>query len=61
VSPLELPFNRKSRAERAVEKVTGSLELPGKPAKLGLIAAGSLAALTAASARISSLRRQGQR
>jgi hypothetical protein len=57
---VELPFNRKSRAERAVEKVTSSLELPGKPAKLGLIAAGSLAALTAANARISSLRRRGQ-
>jgi hypothetical protein len=61
VSLMELPFNRKSRAERAVEKVTGSLEVSGKPAKLGLIAAGSLAALTAASAGISSLRRQGQR
>ena len=58
---MQLPFNRKSRAERAVEKVTGSLELAGKPAKVGLIAAGSLAALSAASARISSLRRQGQR
>jgi hypothetical protein len=57
---MELPFNRKSRAEQVVEKVTGSLELPSKPAKVGLIAAGSLAALTAASARISSLRRQGQ-
>jgi hypothetical protein len=52
--------NRKSRAEQLVEKVTGSLEVPGKPAKLGLIAAGSLAALTAASARISSPRRQAQ-
>jgi hypothetical protein len=58
---MKLPFNRKSRTERVVEKVTGSLELPGRPAKLGLIAAGSLAALTAANARISSLRRQGQR
>ena len=58
---MKLPFNRKSRTERVVEKVTGSLELPGRPAKLGLIAAGSLAALTAANARISSLRRRGQR
>lgn len=58
---MELPFKRKSRAERVVEKVTDSLELPSKPAKLGLVAAGSLAALTAASAGISSLRRrQGQ-
>jgi hypothetical protein len=60
VSRVDLPFNRKSRAERAVEKVTGSLEHAGKPAKLGVIAAGSLAALTAASARISSLRRHGR-
>jgi hypothetical protein len=58
---MELPFNRKSRAERAVEKVTGSLELPSGPAKAGLIAAGSLAALVAASGRITSLRRRGQR
>jgi hypothetical protein len=58
---MKVPFNRKSRAERAVEKVTGSLEASGKPAKLSLIAAGSVAALTAASAGISSLRRQGRR
>jgi hypothetical protein len=58
---MELPFNRKSRAERAVEKISSSLEASGKPAKLGLVAAGSVAALTAASAGISSLRRQGQR
>ena len=58
---MELPFNRKSRAERAVEKVTGSLDVSGKPAKGGLITAGSVAALTAASAGISSRRRQGQR
>jgi hypothetical protein len=64
---MQLPFNRKSPAERVVEKVTGSLEVPdavkspGKSAKVGLIATGSLAALTAASAVISSLRRQGQR
>jgi hypothetical protein len=57
---MDLSFNHKSRAERALEKVTGSLDVPGTPAKLGLIAAGGLAALTAASARISSLRRQGQ-
>ena len=60
MSPIRLPLNRKSRAERVADKVTGSLEMPGRPAKLGLVAAGSLAALTAASARISSLRRQGQ-
>jgi hypothetical protein len=58
---MELPFNRKSRAERAAEKIIGSLEVAGRPAKLGLIATASLTALTAASARISSLRRQGQR
>ena len=57
---MELPFNRKSRAERAVEKLTGSLELPRGPAKAGLIAAGSLATLAAADAGISSLRRRGQ-
>jgi hypothetical protein len=64
---MQLPFNRKSPAERVVEKVAGSLDLPdaikspSKPAKVGLIATGSLALLTAASAGISSLRRQGQR
>jgi hypothetical protein len=57
---MRLPLNRKSRAEQVAEMVTGSLEMPGRPAKLGLVAAGSLAALTAASARISSLRRRGQ-
>jgi hypothetical protein len=63
---MQLPFNRKSTAEQVVEKLTDSLDVPdaikspGKPAKAGLIAAGSLAALTAASAGISSLRRQGQ-
>jgi hypothetical protein len=56
---MRLPLNRKSRAQQVAEKVTGSLELPGRPAKLGLVVAGSLAALTAASAGISSLRRQG--
>ena len=63
---MRLPFNRKSAAERIVEKVTGSLDVPdaikspGRPTKVSLIAAGSLAALTAASAGISSLRRQGR-
>jgi hypothetical protein len=59
------PFNRKSRVQRLLENVTDAPDaiksgIPsGTPAKAGLIVAGSLAALTAASAGISSLRRQG--
>jgi hypothetical protein len=59
------PFSRKSRVQRLLENVTDAPDavksgIPsGKPAKAGLIVAGSLAALTAASARVSSLRRQG--
>jgi hypothetical protein len=53
---MQLPFNRKSPAERVLEQVKSQ----GKPAKVGLVAAGGLAAITAASAGISSLRRQGQ-
>jgi hypothetical protein len=61
---MRFPFNRKSPAERLIEKVADSLDVPGgikspgKPAKAGLIAGAGLAALTAASAGISSLRRQ---
>jgi hypothetical protein len=63
------PLSRKSRLQRLRKTVTDSLEpsgikssLPevgsGKALKTGLIAAGGLAALTAGSAGISSLRRQ---
>jgi hypothetical protein len=48
------PFKRKSRADRILDSVAASKT----PLKAGLVAAGSLAGLTAASARISALRRQ---
>ena len=62
-------FNRKSHLQRLLDTVNDSLDvpsglksgLPGKGSsralKTGLIAAGGLAGLTAASAGISSLRR----
>ena len=66
-------LNRKSQLERFVDTVSDSLEdvpsgiksgLPsvgtGRALKTGLIAAGGLAGLTAASAGISSLRRRGE-
>jgi hypothetical protein len=64
-------FNRKSQLQRVVESVGDSLDVPkgvkklpsggsGKAIKGGLIATGGLAALTAASAGISSLRRRGE-
>jgi hypothetical protein len=64
------PLSRKSRLQRLRKAATDSLEMPsgiksgmpgvgsGKALKTGLIAAGGLAALTAGSAGISSLRRQ---
>ncbi len=56
------PFNRKSQLERLLESLGDSLDVPkvdsGKATKAGLIAAGGLAGLTAASAGISSLRRR---
>jgi hypothetical protein len=64
------PFNRKSRLQQAVESITDSLDVPSgvksslpsvsssKATKAGLITAGGLAGLTAASAGISSLRRR---
>lgn len=64
------PLSRKTRLQRLRKTVTNSLEMPsgiksampsvgsGKGRKTGLIAAGGLAALTAGSAGISSLRRQ---
>jgi hypothetical protein len=52
------PFKRKSRVHRVLDSVADSGVAAKKPLA-GLIAAGSLAGLTAASARISSLRRQG--
>jgi hypothetical protein len=63
-------FHRKSELQRFLETISSSLDVPdgirlglpdgdsGKAARAGLIAAGGLAGLTAASAGISSLRRQ---
>jgi hypothetical protein len=51
------PFNRKSKLQRLAD-IKPRLPGPGKGAKAGVIAAGGLAALTAASAGISSLRRR---
>jgi hypothetical protein len=56
---MRLPFHRKNPAQRVVETITD--KLTDKPAKVGLAATGGLAALTAASAGISSLRRQARR
>jgi hypothetical protein len=62
-------FNRKSHLQRLLDTVNDSLDVPsglksglpgkgsGRALKTGLIAAGGLAGLTAASAGISSLRR----
>jgi hypothetical protein len=67
------PLSRKSRLERLQKTVNDSLKVPssiksgvpdvgsGRALKTGLIAAGGLAALTAGSAGISSLRRQRER
>jgi hypothetical protein len=52
--------NRKSRLQRALDSGLPDIG-SGKGRKAGLIAAGSLAGLTAASAGISSLRRQRER
>ena len=62
------PFSRKSHARRMLEKLTDSADLPngvksglsGKPGRAGLITAGGLAGLTAASAGISARRRRGE-
>lgn len=61
-----LPFKRRSQLERLRDAV-GKVDLPdvlprpsAKSMKAGLIAAGALTGLTAASARISSLRRRGE-
>jgi hypothetical protein len=61
------PFNRKSPLQRLLDTLEDSLDAAGASlpsgmrsdkAKAGLIAAGGLAGLTAASAGISSLRRR---
>jgi hypothetical protein len=64
------PLSRKTRLQRLRKTVNNSLEMPsgiksgmpavgsGKALKTGLVAAGGLAAITAGSAGISSLRRQ---
>jgi hypothetical protein len=51
------PFKRKSRVDRILDGIKSGAPA-SKPVKAGLVAAGSLAGLTAASARVSSLRRQ---
>ena len=62
-------LNRKSQLQRLLESVGDSLDVPsgvkklpdggsGKALKAGLLTAGGLAALTAGSAGISSLRRR---
>jgi hypothetical protein len=52
-------FDRRSRLERLLDEPP--LDLPSsKVTKAGLIAVGGVAALTAASARISSLRRRSE-
>jgi hypothetical protein len=62
------PFKRKSQIHRILDSVAETLDVPDgiksgvpskKPVKAGLIAAGSLAGLIAASARISALRGHG--
>lgn len=62
------PGKGKGTGQRLVDTVTGSLSAPGfkrlgsgKARKAGLIAAGSVAGLTAGSAGISSLRRRSER
>ena len=56
------PFRRKNSLEHVLDQLGGSLDVPSvgsnKATKTGLIAAGSIAGLTAASAGISSLRRR---
>lgn len=62
------PFNRKSQLQSLLDSMGDSLDVPGgvksrlpsssKATKAGLITAGGLAGLTAASAGISSLRRR---
>jgi hypothetical protein len=60
------PFKKKTRLQRFIGSVNDGVDMPngiksavpsGKLTKAGLIAAGGLAGLTAASAGISSLRR----
>ena len=63
-------LKRKNPLDRLLDSVSDALELPdgvksklprsGKPAKAGLLTAGGLATLTAASAGISSLRRRSE-
>ena len=57
------PFNRKSRLEQVLDGLS-DIDAPSvgssKATKTGLIAAGSIAGLTAVSAGISSLRRRNE-
>jgi len=54
------PFKKKTRLQRLVDTVNDAVDVPsGKATKAGLITASGLAALTAANAGISSLRRRG--
>ena len=60
-APQVRPFKKKNQFQQLLDSLNDTVELPkgrsGKATKTGLIAAGSLAGLTAASAAISSLRR----
>jgi hypothetical protein len=70
---IKLPFRRRSTLQRFLDTVGDQLEAAtdatpdlgavrsGKGVRTGLIAAGSLAGLTAGSAAISSLRHRGDR
>lgn len=59
---MKRPFKKKNSLQQVLDTLGDSVELPsgrsGKATKTGLIAAGGLAALTAASAGVSSLRRR---
>jgi hypothetical protein len=54
------PFKRKSRVDRILDEIKAGVPSK-KPVKAGLVAAGSLAGLTAASARISARRQDAGR
>ena len=63
------PFKKKTRLQRLLGSVNDAVDMPnaiksavpsGKATKAGLIAAGGLAGLTAASAGISSIRRRAE-
>lgn len=58
---MKRPFKKKNVLQQVLDTLDDAVDLPsgsGKATKTGLIAAGGLAALTAASAGVSSLRRR---